>query len=350
MRTGSDLMPVSVLSVGAVTAVGLDALATAAAIRVGLAGFASHPFMVDAAGDDIIVASVSGLPAKGVDSDRLFDMALPAAREALTGVPRLASETLPLVLAVPDERPGFLSSLGDQLAEQLANELKVASVELVRAGHAGGLLAVAQCAQIMRDAGCPMGLVGAIDSYLDAVTLEWLEAENQLHSPTNAYGFIPGEAAVFCVLQNGPFSEGRTRMVDVRSVARNTEITARNDEMVCTGLALSRTIQSALELLPPGAQVGHIICDLNGEPYRADEYAFTVPRISDCCIDAVDFDNPADCVGDVGAASGVLHLALAAIASVKQYARGQHILIWNAAESGERTAALLSAASYPVAP
>ena len=48
--------PVVVAGVGARTAVGMTAPATAAAVRAGVAGFEKHPFVVDTAGHAMIVA------------------------------------------------------------------------------------------------------------------------------------------------------------------------------------------------------------------------------------------------------------------------------------------------------
>jgi 3-oxoacyl-[acyl-carrier-protein] synthase-1 len=58
-------------------------------------------------------------------------------------------------------------------------------------------------------------------------------------------------------------------------------------------------------------------------------------------MSASDFVAPADCWGDVSAASAPLCLALSVIASSKGYANGQYALLWTSSESGERGAALL---------
>jgi 3-oxoacyl-[acyl-carrier-protein] synthase-1 len=80
---------------------------------------------------------------------------------------------------------------------------------------------------------------------------------------------------------------------------------------------------------------------MNGEAYRADEYGFTIVRTSQHFASAGDFLAPADCWGDVGAATGPLLLALAVIAARKSYAPGPHALLWTSSEGGERSAALI---------
>ncbi len=48
---------VSIIGVGARTAVGLTAASTAAAVRAGIAGMAHHAFMVDKAGAPMVVCA-----------------------------------------------------------------------------------------------------------------------------------------------------------------------------------------------------------------------------------------------------------------------------------------------------
>jgi 3-oxoacyl-[acyl-carrier-protein] synthase-1 len=112
-------------------------------------------------------------------------------------------------------------------------------------------------------------------------------------------------------------------------------------ETVCIGEGLTRALRRVLGALPPGAQVSDVYCDMNGEPYRADEYGFTALRIKQQLEAASEFVAPADCWGDVGAASGPLGLMLAAIAGHKAYSRGPIGLVWASSEGGERAGALL---------
>ena len=84
-----------------------------------------------------------------------------------------------------------------------------------------------------------------------------------------------------------------------------------------------------------------MICDQNGEAYRADELGFMLVRLSERFRGGSDFLAPADCWGDVGAASVPLFVILAAAAAERGYARGPHYLVWASSEGGERGAALL---------
>ena len=81
---------------------------------------------------------------------------------------------------------------------------------------------------------------------------------------------------------------------------------------------------------------------LRGEPYRADEYGFAVTRTREHFVSPADFTAPADCWGDVGAASVPLSLGLALAAFAKGYSRGDTGLVWASSDTGERGAALVA--------
>src|SRR6266567_2829976 len=113
-------------------------------------------------------------------------------------------------------------------------------------------------------------------------------------------------------------------------------------ESVCLGKGLTEAFQKVLAELPSATdQIDHSICDMNGEPYRADEYGFAVSRLAKRFVNASDFVAPADCWGDVGAASGPLFVSLLVAAGQRGYARATHNLVWTSSESGERCAAIL---------
>ena len=86
----------------------------------------------------------------------------------------------------------------------------------------------------------------------------------------------------------------------------------------------------------PGIKADHLYCDMNGEPYRADEFGFATIRAGALFRDPSAFTAPADCWGDVGAASGPMFLVLADAATRKGYAPGPVLAAFMSSESGER--------------
>ena len=171
--------------------------------------------------------------------------------------------------------------------------------------------------------------------------LEWLEESDQLHGAgalNNAWGFIPGEAAGAAMLLG---RAARLRLEipalgRVLSVGTGAEQNRIKTETVCTGEGLTAAFRQALTALPSDAQVTDVYCDMNGEPYRADELCFACLRTKAAFGSASDFIAPADCWGDVAAASISLAMILSSIAGAKSYANGAQLV--PVGQLGERRA------------
>ena len=110
---------------------------------------------------------------------------------------------------------------------------------------------------------------------------------------------------------------------------------------VCLGWGLTRAVRSALADLEPEEAVDRIYCDQNGETYRADELGFMLARLGERFRNPADFVAPADCWGDVGAATVPLLIGLVAAAAERGYAAGPLSLVIAGSESGRRSCILL---------
>jgi 3-oxoacyl-[acyl-carrier-protein] synthase-1 len=184
--------------------------------------------------------------------------------------------------------------------------------------------------------------VGAADSYLDPETLEWLDATGRLSSLENRNGFPPGEAAGACVLATTAVarSYGLPILAKVASTATTVEKIPIRSEGVCIGEGLTTAIKAVASSL--GEQrVAATYCDLNGERYRNEEWVYALLRVQEAFVDAHAYVSPADCWGDVGAASGPLFAALAIRAAQRGYSEGPSSLLWAGSESGYRSAVAL---------
>jgi 3-oxoacyl-[acyl-carrier-protein] synthase-1 len=204
----------------------------------------------------------------------------------------------------------------------------------------------AASARLMRGA-ADACLVAGVDSYLEPETLEWLESCDQLHSAgrfNNAWGLVPGEGAAALLLMRKSVARqcGLDPLAEVLGTAATVEPHRIKTDSVCLGEGLTAAFRTALAALPPGRKVSDVYCDLNGEPYRADEYGFACLRTREYFEAASDMVAPADCWGDVAAAGGVLHLMLACVAGHKRYAKGPFAFACGSAEMGERAAALIA--------
>lgn len=342
-----------IVGLGASTPIGRNVWASAAAARAGICGFSEHPFMIDTAGEPMHVARA---PWIGVDVEgaaRYCELLLPVIEEAMTPLltrPRGHETRIGLALGLPPPRPGRPEALSEDLLRTIADRFSgvFATAHGYEVGHAAGHLAlegaIKACAAHAVD-GC---VVACVDSYLAPETLDWVEECDQLHGAgplNNAWGFIPGEAAGAVLVATETVAR-RLRLAvfgEVIGVGVAHEEKRIKTDSVCIGAGLTKAIRTALSSLAPDEQVHNVFCDLNGETYRADEYGFTALRTKERFRAATDFVAPADCWGDVGAAGGPLHIALAVISHGKRYGKGPVSLAWASSESGERGAALIHA-------
>lgn len=348
-----------ILGLGACTPIGRNVWASAAAARAGVCGFSEHPFMIDTAGEPMRVARASWLDI-GLDSaTRLAALLLPAIEEALAPLAEIDGNVplrLGLALALPPARPGRPEALAVDVLAHIRERMgdRFARIARFEAGHAAGHMAMAAV-----EAGCSRGAVDACvvagaDSYLAPETLDWVEACDQLHGGgplNNAWGFIPGEASGAVLIGASGLAQrcGIAPLGELVSVGIGMETQRIKSDGVCIGRGLTQAFNSALQGLQTGEQVHNVFCDLNGEPYRADEFGFAALRTGEHFRAASEFVAPADCWGDVGAASAPLHMALAMIAHRKHYARGPLSMAWGSSESGERGAVLVRGADVDAA-
>lgn len=340
---------VVITGLGGVTAVGRDAWASAAAVRAGISGFAQHPYMIDTVGEPMRAAIAPWIDIGLQGADRLTALLLPAIEEALE--PLRGARTalrLALALGLPAPRPGLPPDTAARVMQRVQQHFgpTFGSIATFDAGHAAGLLGLHAALRHLGQGTIDACLVAASDSWIEAETLEWLEAEDQLHGAgplNNAWGFIPGEAgAALLLLREDTALQARLQpLARVLGTGQAHEPKRMKTQTVCIGEGLTEAFRAALQALPAGAKVSDVYCDMNGEPYRADEFGFSVLRTKQHFESASDFVAPADCWGDVGAAGALLHGLLACVAARKGYANGPLAFVWSSAESGERAAALL---------
>ncbi|WP_404926613.1 beta-ketoacyl synthase N-terminal-like domain-containing protein [Mesorhizobium sp. ORM16] len=344
MASGSAIV---IVGVGARTPLGFSAAASAAAVRAGISGIQDHPYMIDRFGERMKVTRDVGVDAALTGPDRAAAIAITPAFDALAPL-RRAGQSVPVALIVStgESRPGqnkdFAARTYAQLHGRLSQDVALAGGGSNAGGHAGGMLAIHHACRMLREDKAKFCLAGGVDTYLEPETLEWLDEHEQLHSDENTYGFCPGEGAGFCLMtrQQTARELGIEPLLKLVCTAIASEENRIKTQTVCLGEGLSTAFQLLFDDAPIDP-VDRIICDMNGERYRGNEYGFAVLRNPGRFKNAADFETPADCWGDVGAASGPLFVSLVAEAEVRGYRKGPLSLIWASSENGTRAAALL---------
>jgi 3-oxoacyl-[acyl-carrier-protein] synthase-1 len=340
--------PAMIIGAGARTALGRNRQSSAAAVRCAIAAFDDYPELLDRYGMPIKVARDTGIDPGLLGADRLTALAIPAAFEAIAPLAGLRDvPPVTLLLSTGEARPGQTASAAAQVAASLQQALEsriaVDKVWHLMAGHAGGTGLLDVGARMVADGRAGLVLAGGVDSYLHPATLDWLDVGEQLHSEGNIYGFCPGEAAGFVLVATVETFRriGVPALLTIISSGSAFEPNILKGQEICLGKGLSQAFQLAAEPLENGQAASRVICDMNGERYRANEYGLAALRVSRLFMNAADFEAPADCWGDVGAASGPLHVCLTIEAEARGYSKGPLTLIWASSESGQRSAALL---------
>jgi 3-oxoacyl-[acyl-carrier-protein] synthase-1 len=342
---------VNLVGAGAATSVGRGWHASCAAQRAGLAGFVAHPFAPDVLGQAVRVAPAPWLTWGTDAAARLAALLVDAVEEALQPLAGPAPDLrCGLVLALPAPRPGLPLDLVEQTCAALRRGLEFRGLQAppvlasLAQGHAAGFAALRAAAQALHDGRADACIVAGADSWLEPDTLAWLESCARLHGAgalNDPWGRVPGEAGAALLLctQRTCAQLRLPTLARLASVGLGSEpCTAAGN--VCTGAGLTQALSGALAALPDRRRVDDVVCDMNGERDRANEFAFTALRFADRLRSASGFIAPADTWGDVGAASAPLCVAAAAMAGLKGYAAGPWVLVWGGSDGPLRGAAL----------
>ena len=162
-----------ILGSGMVSAVGLSAPASCAAIRCAIDNFQETRF-IDRGGEWLIAASVPlEQPWRG--RAKLIKMAARAIAEALQSAPGVDPAQTPLLLGVAElERPGRLEGLDIELLHDIERELGLAfhpSSNLIARGRVSGAVALLNARKLIYQGGHRHVLIAGVDSFLSAPTL-----------------------------------------------------------------------------------------------------------------------------------------------------------------------------------
>jgi 3-oxoacyl-[acyl-carrier-protein] synthase I len=340
-----------IVGCGAVTALGHSAAMTAASVRANLSRF-RESYMVDKAGEPMRLSMARFISDSTRGVERFLALANPAVTEAIQPLSDAGADRLPirirLCLGFPLPRPGLAPDVAERVQTRLGNIRFDKSGRTFESGHASGLLAIHQAADWLRSDQADFVLTGGIDSYYDADTLEWLDAVSRLHSEANMDGFVPGEGAGFCLLASSSSARkyGLKPLATILSTAVEQEPHPFTSDGVCIGQGLTSALGKALLANPPaGKSADWTICDMNGESFRSAEWIYAYLRTGPKHRDPLELWHPADCYGDIGAASGPVLASIAIRAWMRGYARGSRSLVWNSSDEKDRAAVLLERAS-----
>ena len=334
------MMP-HILKNGMITAVGLNAPTTAAAIRAGVHGTEETgllsrfavPHVMGHLNDELLPQLETDLTGRW---DRMLRLAVPALHEATAET----TKPLRLFLALPEASVPELDTFVNRLMSSVSGSITIEAT--FPFGRASGLMALAAACDYLAKRPEERVLVGGVDSYLDPELLDRMEAEQRLPSPTNHDGFIPGEAAAFIVLGQPEKAGGSTqRSVVVQGVGQGSEPGHLYSQEPCLGEGLC-TAMTTLFATSSGAAspASSVFLSFNGESFWAKEWGVAAMRHSAYLAQDLKVHHPAEYLGDCGAALSVVCLTIASIGLQRGYLLGP-TLITASSDGEQRGAALL---------
>lgn len=311
-------MTMHILSAGCCFPAGPTLALADVAVKASLSLARKHPFWVDQGGEPIR-ASYFPFASHAFDVSRwetIANAALMDLSTHLTLTPLTQRYRLWLVLP-PLNRPGVPENLVPAISDVAKRWFSDScTISVIHGGHAASAQAMMDIMQAQnQDAEMTIDILLAIDSYLSIETLAWLEQQQLLHgsrsfnrktSRINPYGRIPGEGSAAIAISRHHHGSHFCRM---SGIAIGNEERLYQDKQPCIGEGLSA---AALQALTQSAapKVALVVTDFNGEPYRADEYGFTVLRLHQYLDEEYQRQTPVLATGDLGCASLASHMAL----------------------------------------
>ncbi len=333
------------------TPVGLKALETAASVRSATMRFSQLPW-VDCDGAPIRFAEVKAEGLPELENPLEVDSSISRRSRRLLrlgGMPFVECLNigkpigpLPLMLALPDtdgsmplDGSRFLSLFSKQVGPLFDGSKSM----VVSTGRTSGLMAVEHARRAIAQGQADFALAGGIDSFRHFDLLNTLESEGRLKTSRNLDGFIPGEASAFVLLATPATAAtlNAKPLASISAVAEGFETGHLYSSEPYYGDGLAATIEKLTVEAGDLGPFHTIYSSMNGESHWGKEWGVACVRNQPTFAPDFVMNHPADCFGDVGAASGVVMVGLAALGLTRGVCHGP-VLVYCSSDRGPRAA------------
>jgi 3-oxoacyl-[acyl-carrier-protein] synthase-1 len=250
--------------------------------------------------------------------------------------------TVPLLVGLPEpDRPGVGSTTARRIIARVEAALNVRFhphlSRVIPQGHTAAFEGLSIARHLIDTAETSECLVCAVDSYLNASTLYWLDAHDRLKRASHSDGLIPGEAAAVVLLQRAPVRDG----VKVQGLGFGQEAAPVLSTDPLLGRGLAQAAGGALSEAQWGFHdLDFRLADVTGESYGFREHTLAEARlVTRVRKEPQPLWHAAEFIGDPGAAAGLVQLAWLTHAITRGYAPGPRALCFASALAGRRASA-----------
>ncbi len=334
---------VNILSTGMVTAVGLDAASSCAAMRGALDGIVETQFIVP--GGDWLLGAPVPLPRDWLGEKRMAHLAAGAVVDALDGQDAARADLQVILCLAEDSRPGRpvrdVDRFGARVLEFSGLPART-KLHAVSHGRPSGIVALERVRRMFSRGEAKHALILGVDSLLTGPAVAHFLRERRLLMPGNANGFIPGEAAAAILCAAGPPTHFTLTGL---GLAREDAYLYNSADRPLRGDGMTTACRDALVMsgITYGA-IDYRVTDMSGEAYFFKQSALAMQRLLREHRDVQDLWTPADSVGNVGAAMVPLMVGWALTAFEKGYSPGNPLMIEASGDDGGCGAAVFRSA------
>lgn len=338
--------PLRVVATGLCCAVGYTAQAASCALRAGMDHFQESEFVTQD-GDPVRVARLPDTETWG--AARLAEWMVHAVNDCLGQIGKLKDPQLTvLLLSAELTRPGVeqrrateSTAMGSQLFSVPLNPRS----EVLHGGRAGLTAILNRAHDLLAQGACQQVMLLGADSFLQAETISHYLNADRLLVPGNRDGFIPGEAAAAVLLE---FAEPDSTGLHIIGWGQGDEPGRPDGSVPTRSQGLTRAIRAAFD--QAGVDCNDLafrLSDQNGEGFFAVDAVNAITRVALDGGTAPMVQTTADCVGEVGAATGPLMLAWLHHVLQRPDGPGDCGLIHLANDDGLRSAVIVEHFSTP---
>lgn len=319
-----------------ITAIGHDGRLTAASVRAGISRFAEYENYLDASDNPITVAHIKGMHDSWDTAQRMADIAALCLENLLAEYfqndARRPTQIHLFLGAASVERPGlrYEETCRFPLLRAIGQWTDQPVLHVVPRGNASMAYAIDLAHQALETDPAALCVIGGVDSLIRTSTLNWFEKESRLKSATYGrhHALIAGEAAGFLLVEARKRAEQENRpiMARIAGLGLAKEPVPRASGSIGRNSGLTDACHVALSCVGDN-EIRTVFADLNGENHRAKEWGMAEIRCFEKPSEDRKLWTPANCYGDIGAASGVVLATIATQGFVRGWVQSPALVI-----------------------